>query len=289
LSGRVSSKLPLSIDPGQLQSDVDTREIAAEKPPVGAMVAAWRSRARPHSLFPEPSANEAPRAEINGVFCQREAILLYANNKRVLKETSVLRGARVTPFSFPAAAGCRTEQEAEAVRAELQARLAVCGLQMHPTKTKIVYCKDNRRRRTYPNVKFDFLGYQFRPRRVATSQRREIFCGYTPAVSPTALKSMRATIRSLHIPRQTPGTLAEIAQQINPLLRGWIGYYGRFSGSALSSLVDYVNQKLKAWSMRKYKRFRFHKTRASLFLRKLARDNAELFVHWQLFGTTTFT
>jgi RNA-directed DNA polymerase len=100
---------------------------------------------------------------------------------------------------------------------------------------------------------------------------------------------MRATIRSLHIPRQTPGTLAEIAQQINPLLRGWIGYYGRFSRSALFSLVDYVNQKLKAWIMRKYKRFRLHKTGASLFLRRLARDNAELFVHWQFFGTTTFT
>ena len=165
----------------------------------------------------------------------------------------------------------------------------MCGLQMHPTKTQIVYCKDNRRRRTYPNVKFDFLGYQFRPRRVATSQRTEFFCGYTPAVSPTALKAMRATIRSLHIPRQTSGTLAKIAQQINPLLRGWIGYYGRFSRSALFSLVDYVNQKLKAWIMRKYKRFRFHKTRASLFLRKLARDNAELFIHWQAFGTTTFT
>ncbi len=184
---------------------------------------------------------------------------------------------------------CRTEQEAEAIRAELQTRLEVCGLQMHPTKTKIVYCKDNRRRRKYPSVKFDFLGYQFRPRRVATSQRTEVFCGYTPAVSPTALKSMRATIRSLHIPRQTTGTLAEIARQINPLLRGWIGYYGRFSRSALYSLVNYVNQKLKAWIMRKYKRFRFHKTRASLFLRKLARDNAELFVHWQSFGTTTFT
>ena len=129
---------------------------------------------------------------------------------------------------------CRTEQEAEAIKAELQARLEVCGLQMHPTKTQIVYCKDNRRRGTYPNVKFDFLGYQFRPRRVATSQRTEFFCGYTPAVSPTALKSMRATIRSLHIPRQTPGTLAEIARQINPLLRGWIGYYGRFSRSALA-------------------------------------------------------
>nr|WP_275948941.1 reverse transcriptase domain-containing protein [Bradyrhizobium quebecense] len=72
---------------------------------------------------------------------------------------------------------CRTEQEAEAIRAELQARLEVCGLQMHPTKTQIVYCMDNRRRRTYQRVKFDFLGYQFRPRQVATSQRKELFCG----------------------------------------------------------------------------------------------------------------
>jgi RNA-directed DNA polymerase len=100
---------------------------------------------------------------------------------------------------------------------------------------------------------------------------------------------MRATIRNLHIPRQTSGTLADIARQINPLLQGWIVYYGRFSRSALFSLVEYVNRKLKAWIMRKYKRLRFHKTRASLLLRKLARHNAELFVHWQQFGTTTFT
>jgi RNA-directed DNA polymerase len=183
---------------------------------------------------------------------------------------------------------CRTEQEAESLRVELQARLEVCGLQMHPTKTKIVYCKDNRRRGDYPNVTFDFLGYQFRPRRVANSQRTEFFCGYTPAVSPGALKSIRATIRSLNISRQTPGTLTEIAEQINPLLRGWIGYYGRFSPSALATLADYVNQKLKAWIMRKYKRFRLHKTRANLFLRKLARANAGLFAHWQTFGTNTF-
>jgi RNA-directed DNA polymerase len=173
--------------------------------------------------------------------------------------------------------------------AELQARPAACGLQMHPTKTKIVYCKDKRRRRTYPNVKFDFLGYQFRPRTVANSQRTEFFCGYTPAVSPTVLKSMRATIKSLNIPRQTPGTLAEIAKQIDPLLRVWITYYRRFSRSVLFSLADCVNQKLKAWIMRKYKRFRFHKTRASQFLRQLARDRQDLFVHWQAFGTNTFT
>ncbi len=113
------------------------------------------------------------------------------------------------------------------------------------------------------------------------TQRDEFFCGYTPAVSPTALKSMRATIKSLNIPRQMPGTLAEIAKQLNPLLRGWIAYYGRYSRSALSTLADYVNQKLRAWIRRKFKRFQSHKTRASLFLRKLARENPGLFVHWK--------
>ena len=183
---------------------------------------------------------------------------------------------------------CRSEQQAEAFKVELGARLAACGLQMHPTKTKIVYCKDQRRRGKYPNVVFDFLGYQFRPRRVANTQRDEFFCGYTPAASPTALKSMRATIKSLNIPRQTPGTLAEIAQQLNPLLRGWIADHGPFSRSALSTLADYVNRKLRAWIMRKFKRFQSHKTRASLFLRKLARENPGLFVHWKVFGTNTF-
>ncbi|MDW9819291.1 hypothetical protein GOB25_30390 [Sinorhizobium meliloti] len=84
-------------------------------------------------------------------------------------------------------------------------------------------------------------------------------------------------------------TLAEIAKQLNPLLRRWIAYYGRYSRSALSTLADYVNQKLRAWIRRKFKRFQSHKTRASLFLRKLARENPGLFVHWKAFGTNTFT
>jgi group II intron reverse transcriptase/maturase len=119
---------------------------------------------------------------------------------------------------------CRTEQEAEAVRVELQARLEECHLQMHPTKTKIVYCRDARRRASYPNVKFDFLGYEFRPRRVSNPQNGRTFCGFTPAVSPSALKAMRETIRDLNIRQQTQLALADIADRLNPLLRGWIEY-----------------------------------------------------------------
>jgi hypothetical protein len=115
---------------------------------------------------------------------------------------------------------CRTEQEAEALKAELQARLAECHLELHPTKTRIVHCKDDKRKGSYPNVKFDFLGYEFRPRAVWGTQSGKVFCGFTPAVSPSALKAMRTRIRDLRIRRHTQVSLADIARQINPLLRG---------------------------------------------------------------------
>jgi len=139
---------------------------------------------------------------------------------------------------------CRTEQEAEALKAELRARLAECHLELHPTKTKIVYCRDGKRKGTYPNVKFDFLGYCFRPRWVKKSQDNSMFCGFNPAVSPSALKTMRSTIRDLNIRRQTQLSLADIARTLNPLVRGWIEYYGRYAPSALSPMLRYVNQTL---------------------------------------------
>ena len=145
---------------------------------------------------------------------------------------------------------------------------------MHPTKTKIVYCKDGKRKDTYPNVKFDFLGYSFRPRLVRRGRDNTLFCGFNPAVSASALKAMRATIRELNIRRQTQLSLGDIAQRLNPLLRGWIEYYGRYAPSALSPLLRYVNQTLLAWVMRKFKRLADHKIRASKFLQNLARDQA---------------
>jgi RNA-directed DNA polymerase len=183
---------------------------------------------------------------------------------------------------------CRNEQEAQALKADLQARLAECRLELHPTKTKIVYCKDGNRKGTYPNVKFDFLGYCFRPRRVKRSRDNTLFCGFNPAVSASALKAMRTTIRELGLRHRTQWSVDDIARQINPLLRGWIEYYGRYAPSALYPLFRYVNQLLLAWAMRKFKRFRAHKVRASCFLQRMARDSANLFVHWRLGTTGTF-
>jgi hypothetical protein len=177
---------------------------------------------------------------------------------------------------------CRSEQEAETLKVNLQARLAECGLELHPTKSRIVYCKDSNRKGSYPNVTFDYLGYCFRPRSAENSRNALVFCSFLPAVSPSALKSMRSTIRDLNIRRRTHVSMADIAQQINPILRGWIEYYGRYNHQALGPILRYVNQTLQAWLMRKFKRFMGRKTKTSLFLKRLSRERPGLFAHWNL-------
>ena len=183
---------------------------------------------------------------------------------------------------------CRSEQEAQAIKAELQARLAECHLEMHPTKTKIVYCKDGSRKGKYPNRSFDFLGYCFRPRLVRNSRRGTLFWSFTPAVSRAALTDMRQEIRETNFRNRTQIALGDIARELNPVLRGWMEYYGRYNPSALYPVFRQVNRTLVAWAMRKYKHLAGHKTRASLFLESIAEKNPRLFAHWRKGTVGTF-
>ena len=109
-----------------------------------------------------------------------------------------------------------------------------------------------------------------------------LFWGFNPAVSDSALNDMRAAIRDLELLRQTHLPLAEIASQVNPLLRGWIAYYGRYNPSALGPLFGYVNQRILAWMRRKFKSLRAHKVRATRLLLRLSRGCAGLFEHWRI-------
>jgi len=119
---------------------------------------------------------------------------------------------------------CRTEQEAQAIMAELNARFAECGLQMHPDKTQIVYCKDGSRKGKYPNTKFDFLGYTFRPRVVKNRKRNSLFVSFAPAVSAKALKVMRQTTRRLNYRNRTELSLRDISRLHNPVFQGWVAH-----------------------------------------------------------------
>ena len=174
---------------------------------------------------------------------------------------------------------CRTEAEAVAIKAALAARLAECQLEMHPDKTKIVYCKDGNRKGTYPNTKFDFLGYCFRAQG-AKNRKNEFFANFGPRVSTTSLKAMRQRIKELNLRKRTQVRLADIARKINPILQGWLNYYGAYSPSAMYPMWGYVNATLVAWAMRKYKRYAGHKTQAGRMIQSICVKRPKLFVHW---------
>jgi RNA-directed DNA polymerase len=178
-------------------------------------------------------------------------------------------------------AHCNTEQEAQKLLQMLKIRFAECGLQLHPDKTKIVYCKDGSRKGRYQNTSFDFLEYTFRARVCKNSKRNSLFINFTPAVSKAALKSMRATTRKYDLRNRTDLSLKDIARWYNPKLQGWINYYGRYSRSALYPMLRHFNMTLVAWAVRKHRRLRQRKVWASKFLERIADENPQMFVHWR--------
>jgi group II intron reverse transcriptase/maturase len=176
---------------------------------------------------------------------------------------------------------CRSKAKAEGLRESIERRFAECGLELNLQKTKIVYCKDDDRRGDYPEQKFDFLGYTFRPRRAKTRQGR-FFVGFNPAISNKATKSICDTMRQWKLHRRSDKSLDELAQMINPVLRGWINYYGHFYKSALYRTFQHLNNILVRWASRKFKRLKEHKRRAFLWLQSRVHRQPRLFAHWQL-------
>jgi RNA-directed DNA polymerase len=174
---------------------------------------------------------------------------------------------------------CRTEREANLVRITIAKRLKQCGLELHPEKTKVVYCKDSNRNGTHQNEQFDFLGYTFRPRK-ADGRKGKVFCSFSPAISKDAEQRIRDEIRSWKLHRRTTESIQDLARMINPKLRGWLNYYGRFMPSALRSIERYVGQSLVRWATRKYKKLRGHRLRAWEWLLRVVHRAPTLLVLW---------
>ena len=178
-------------------------------------------------------------------------------------------------------AHCQSEAQARWLQARIATRLAQCHLELHPTKTHIVYCKDADRRGTFPQERFDFLGYTFRPRR-SKNRRGKYFINFPPAVSARATKAMRQTIRSWRLHLRSDKTLDDLARMFNPILRGWAQYYGQYYKSALYPTFRVLDRILVKWAMRKYKKLKGHQRRATHWLGRIARRQPRLFVHWQM-------
>lgn len=176
---------------------------------------------------------------------------------------------------------CKTEREAQELLASLGKRFAECELELHPGKTKIIYCKDGKRKGQYPTTKFTFLGYDFRTRSSLNSKTKGIFQSFNPAVSDVAAKSMRKHVRKSGIRNRSELSLQDIANEYNPILRGWIQYYGRYNRWGLQSVMIHFNKTLRSWAMHKYKKLKGRKTRAALFIIKIQKENPQLFSHWE--------
>jgi RNA-directed DNA polymerase len=187
-------------------------------------------------------------------------------------------------YADDAVVHCKSEAQARQVWAALDQRMAEVGLRLHPAKTKIVYCKDANRRRSFPCSAFTFLGYTFRPR-AARTRNGGIFCSFQPAVSDEAMKKMSERVRSWRLQARTGSDLRQLATEINPIVAGWMAYYGRFYRSALYPLLQRINTYLLRWAGSKYRRLHSYKRFTAWWSGILAREPA-LFAHWR--WTRTF-
>jgi RNA-directed DNA polymerase len=175
-----------------------------------------------------------------------------------------------------------TRAQAESLLEAIRDRLKQCHLELHPEKTKIVYCQDSDRRGKHEHIKFDFLGYTFRPRR-AKNRWGKPFVSFLPAISDKAAKKIRATVRDWRLgASRNNQSLEEIARFVNPYVRGWVNYYGRYYRSAMNPLLRHLERALVYWVRRKFKRFRRHQRNATHWLGRVARREPGLLYSWQI-------
>jgi RNA-directed DNA polymerase len=177
-------------------------------------------------------------------------------------------------------AHCDSEEQAHALRAAIAERLGALGLELHPDKTRIVFCKDANRPGEAEHTSFDFLGFTFRER--LARGPRGLFVSFSPAISAKAQKAKGQQIRDWHLNRRTGTDLSGLAEGINPRVRGWINYYGVFYRSELYSLARRIDEHLVRWAMQKFKRLRRKPWRAWEWLADVRQRVPRLFAHWRL-------
>lgn len=181
-------------------------------------------------------------------------------------------------YADDAVVHCVSERQAQLVRRAIEDRMVEVGLRLHPDKTKIVYCKDGNRRGPHQATSFTFLGYTFRAR-AARDRNGDVFTAFLPAVSKEALNRLSQTVRGWRLHRRTELSAAELAKMINPIVRGWMQYYGAFYRSALSVLLARINTYLVRWTRKKYKRLRTRKKARDAWERA-TKKSPRFFAHW---------
>ena len=174
---------------------------------------------------------------------------------------------------------CVSERQAHRVLAAITARMEQVGLRLHPDKTRIVYCQDGKRRASYEHTEFTFLGFTFHQRRARAKNGKQ-FNSFLPAISKDALKRISAEVRSWRLYNRTGQDLVDLARDINPIIRGWMQYYGAFYRSVMYPLLSRINAYLVRWIRKKYKRLRAKKNAFQCW-RGIVKRFPRMFAHWK--------
>ena len=142
------------------------------------------------------------------------------------------RGRRMVRYADDFVILCRTREEADAALAEVRAWVGENGLALHPEKTHVGDCRQ-------PGQGFEFLGYRFE-----AGQRH---------VRQKSLNKFKDSIREKT--RRTRGdSLACAVKDLNPLLRGWFGYFKYAHHTTFGKLDGFVRRRLRAVLRKQEKR-----------------------------------
>jgi len=208
--------------------------------------------------------------------CLANLFLHYAFDAWMVRE---IPGCPFERFADDAIVHCKSRAQAEAVLARIAERMNEVGLRLHPDKTRIVYCKDGKRRGEHEHTSFTFLGFTFRARQ-ARATGGGYFTSFLPAMSTEALKAKSTELRRMRIHRRTDLTLNDLARWLNPIIVGWMNYYGRYYWTVMDALLQRVNTYLRRWAGKKYRRLRTFK-RFKRWWTGLHEREPGLFAHWK--------
>ena len=204
--------------------------------------------------------------------------LHYALDKWLEKTDTTINYSR---YADDVIIHCRTKEHAEQLLKAIRERMTAVELELHPMKTKIVYCRDYRRQGNYPIVKFDFLGYSFQPRETKSRKNKGLFLGFDCAISISSRKKIADKLEDLEVEKMSFKSVVGIAQHLNPMIRGWINYYGKFRISTLHKVFRLLNQRLVRWARKRYKRYKTSIKKGYKWLKRVQEQYRTLFYHWQ--------
>lgn len=205
--------------------------------------------------------------------------LHYAMDKWLEQTHSAVRYVR---YADDAVLHCKSKVQAEYVLRNVRKRMKQCGLELHPEKTRLVYCKDYRRQEQHESVKFDFLGYSFQPRTAKSKRDGALYLGYDCAISISSKKRIAATMKALDIEHLTHKSIVGVAQFLEPYIRGWVNYYGKFRLWEMNPLFQLLRRRLVMWARKRYKRYKTSINRTYRWLERVKDQYPSLFYQWRL-------